>query len=151
MVSQQSPTFVYTRPQVWHTRTYLYIGTLVWYRCVDKNIVFEKSKCVRNYFSQFGRYDISTERLLAIIYIQGSPSGCGWCEIPGVTQVERGTQVIQVVKAYAGGNNDAWVAVLLYSSTVQCSTVIQYYRVQYSTVQYSSAVVYGTLIHCSVV
>ena len=68
-----------------------------------------------------------------------------------MTQVERGTQVIQVVKAYAGGNNDAWVAVLLYSSTVQCSTVIQYYRVQYSTVQYSSAVVYGTLIHCSVV
>ena len=53
-----------------------------------------------------------------------------------------GTQVTQVVKAYAGGNNEAWAAVLLYR-TVQCRAVVQYSN---GTVRYSSAVVYGTIV-----
>ena len=55
-------------------------------------------------------------------------------------KLKRGTQVTQVVKAYAGGNNEAWAIVLFYSTVVQCSTVLL------STVQYSSRVVYSTLV-----
>ena len=29
------------------------------------------------------------------IYTQGSPSGCGWLEIPGVSQVKRGSIIIR--------------------------------------------------------
>ena len=37
-------------------------------------------------------------------YIQGSPSGCVWREIPGVTQVEKGHVDNTVVTVYVGGN-----------------------------------------------
>ena len=65
--------------------------------------------------------------------------------------MKRVTQVTQVVKAYAGGSNEAWAAVLLYSSTVQCSTVVQYSYSINSMVQYNGAVVYGTLVQCNTV
>ena len=35
-------------------------------------------------------YDSIIQYIFYVIVTQGSPSGCGRCEIPGVTQVEKG-------------------------------------------------------------
>ena len=61
--------------------------------------------------------------------------------------MKRGTQVTQAVKAYPGGNNQPWAAVILYSA--YSSTVVKYSTVRYCTIQYSSAVVYGPSVQYS--
>ena len=64
---------------------------------------------------------MGTHIYIYIIYIiytvisQCSPSGCGWREIPGVTQVEKGHTETQIVNA-CGVNIVAWA--VKYGTTV---------------------------------